>query len=105
MPVKFNERLAQLLKANGLTQKALAEKVGVTEAAMSHYLKGDRRPQASLLWRMAAALGTTADDLMGAEKRNPRGKIEEAQRLIARNVRQMTKKEKMDIIATLMSAE
>lgn len=39
MPVKFNERLAQLLKANGLTQKALAEKVGVTEAAMSHYLK------------------------------------------------------------------
>ena len=60
----FRERLAEMIKAKGLSQKELAQLAGVTEAAMSHYVKGDRIPRASVLVRIAEALGTTADYLM-----------------------------------------
>ena len=34
----FAEHLAKLLKKHGTTQKELAERVGVTEATMLHYM-------------------------------------------------------------------
>ena len=36
----FSERLEKLLKDRGMKQKDLAEKASITEAALSHYLKG-----------------------------------------------------------------
>ncbi len=70
---------------------------------MSHYLKGDRSPRASVLTRIAEALGTSTDYLLSGNEENFRGEISYAKRLIARNVYQMTKEEKMDIIDILMS--
>ena len=35
----INERLMDLINRSGFTQKEVAEKAGITEAAMSHYLK------------------------------------------------------------------
>ncbi len=57
----FNGRLALLLQQKDMTQKELAVRAGVTEAAMSHYIKGDRTPRASVITRIAEALGTTVD--------------------------------------------
>lgn len=99
----FKERLALLLQQKKMTQKDLAAKAGVTEAAMSHYLKGDRTPRASVLARIADALGTTSDYLMGGNNVDSFEEINYAKRLIARNVHQMSKEEKMDIINILMS--
>lgn len=103
MPVKFNERLAELIKQQGLTQKELAKQAGITEAAVSHYIKGDRVPRASVLLKIANVLKTTPDDLMGVKHVYTSDEIAYAQRLIARNVHQMTKDQKMDIIKVLMS--
>ena len=47
----FSVKLSALIKQRGLSQKLLAEQAGVTEAAISHYLKGDRFPRASVLDR------------------------------------------------------
>lgn len=101
----FNGRLAMLLQQKNMTQKELAAKAGVTEAAMSHYLKGDRTPRASVIARIAEALGTTVDYLMGGKEIDSVGEIGYAKRLIARNVHQMSKDEKMDIIKLLMSGD
>lgn len=38
------ERIKTLLKEEKMTQKQLAELSGVTESALSHYIKGDRIP-------------------------------------------------------------
>lgn len=103
MKQKLNERLAELIEQHGYTQKELAQKAGVTEAAMSHYLKGDRVPRASVLMRLAETLGVTTDYLMGGDDENGLDDIQRAQRLIARNVYQMTKEQKMNIIKILMS--
>lgn len=37
-------RIKGLLKKRGLTQKELAEKVGVTEVSVSRYISGERTP-------------------------------------------------------------
>ena len=104
MGKEFGDRLAELLKSRKMTQKKLAEKAGVTEAAMSHYIKGDRVPRASVLARIAENLGTTSEYLMtgntdGAEE------VGQAVRLIARNAAHMSKEEKMKIIGILMGKE
>lgn len=101
----FNERLALLLQQKNMTQKDLAARAGVTEAAMSHYLKGDRTPRASAITRIAEVLGTTVDYLMSGNEVDSTGEISYAKRLIARNVHQMSKDEKMDIIKILMSGD
>lgn len=104
MAAAFNERLSMLLRRKELTQKELAEKAGVTEAAMSHYLKGDRTPRAAVLARIADALEVTTDYLLGGESLDSE-ELTYARRLIARNVHQMTKEEKMEIINILMTED
>lgn len=101
----FSERLAEQIKLNNYSQKRLAEKAGVTEAAMSHYIKGDRFPRANVLARIADALGTTSDYLMNGKAISSDDEVQQAKRLIARNVAQMSKDEKMEIVRILMSGE
>lgn len=101
----FSERLAEMIKLNNYSQKKLAEKAGVTEAAMSHYIKGDRFPRASVLSRIADALGTTSDYLMSGKGNISDDEVKQAKRLIARNVAQMSKDEKMEIVRILMNGE
>lgn len=57
-------RLAQLLKSHGMTQRALADAVGVSEVSVSRYIRGDRTPRAPILTKIARKLHTTADYLL-----------------------------------------
>ena len=61
----FSERVIALMNSRALSQKELAAKVGVTESAMSYYVKGVRTPRSDVLTRMARELGTTTDYLLG----------------------------------------
>ncbi len=61
----FGERLYQLMRQSQLSQKELAVKIGVTESAMSYYIQGKRIPRSDVLMRMANALNTTTDYLLG----------------------------------------
>ena len=57
----MGNRMKELLEKKNMSQRDLAEKAGCTEAAISHYIKGDRVPRASVLTKIAVALGTTSD--------------------------------------------
>ena len=61
----FSDRIVALMNSKGLSQKELAEKIDVTESAMSYYVKGVRTPRSDVLIRMARELGTTTDYLLG----------------------------------------
>ena len=98
----FSARLEELLRARKMTQKELAAKSGVTEAAMSHYIKGDRTPRSAVLARIAVALDTTSDYLMEGVPQDYVNEIGYAKRLIARNVNQMTNAEKREILSILL---
>lgn len=95
-------RLKDLLEKKGITQTELAETVGCTNAAISHYIKGDRVPRASVLTKIAIALETTSDYLMEGIPTDVADELDYAKKLIARNVTQMSKAEKREIINILM---
>lgn len=95
-------RLKELLEKKGITQTELAERVGCTNAAISHYIKGDRVPRASVLTKIAIALDTTSDYLMEGIPTDVTDELDYAKKLIARNVTQMSKAEKREIINILM---
>ena len=102
---EFSIRLEEMLKARNMTQKELAKKAEVTEAAMSHYVKGDRTPRSSVLARIAMALDTTSEYLMEGVPQNYVDEIGYAKRLIARNVSQMSNAEKREILSILLGDE
>ena len=102
MKQNFNERLCELLKKRGMSQKDLAEKAGITESAVSHYVRGDRFPRAKALAQIAIALGTTSDYLMNGSVNDMDDEVITAKRLIARNVDQMSREEKMEIVEILL---
>lgn len=102
MAEKFNERIAELLKAKSMTQRELAIKVGVTDAAMSHYIKGDRVPRAAVMMQIANVLGTSPDYLMYGNPSDSKTEIDQAVRLIARNSEQLSHEDKMRIMDILL---
>ncbi|MCI1654076.1 MAG: helix-turn-helix domain-containing protein [Lachnospiraceae bacterium] len=98
----LGERIKSLLLQKGMTQKQLAQEVGCTEAAVSHYVKGDRIPRSSVMTKIAIALGTTSDYLTEGIPQDAKSELGYAKKLIARNAEHMSSAEKMEIINILM---
>jgi transcriptional regulator with XRE-family HTH domain len=99
-------RISDLLQKHGLTQRELAEKVGVTEVSMSRYISGDRTPKGPIIANIALALHTTSDYLLGQEA-DEDSELEyyRTQRAIARNAKKWTQKQKADLVNALFESE
>ena len=82
----FSERISELMKNNRLSQKELAAKAGVTESAISYYVKGERTPRSDVLTRIAKALGTTTDYLLGNTSETTLNSTDEDLQYLQRNL-------------------
>lgn len=51
-------------KRAGLTQEMLAEKLGVTQPAVSKWESGDRKPDIFMLKKISTILNCTTDELL-----------------------------------------
>lgn len=96
--METGERISALLKEKHMTQKKLAERLNITESALSHYINGDRIPSGDVLANIACALETTANYLMGKEDILD---FEGVKRILARNEKSLTNKEKAELIDIL----
>lgn len=56
--------------AQNYTQKQLAQKIGVTHAAISYWENGVNIPNVKDCWLLADALEITIDELVGRDFRN-----------------------------------
>jgi transcriptional regulator with XRE-family HTH domain len=79
----IGRRLARIRKQKGLTQKTLAEKMGLIQALVSAYELGKIRLNAEMVIRFAKALEVSADEILGL-KNNGGGKENPSLRLIRR---------------------
>ena len=61
----LGKRISEMLQEQGIQQKELAERIGITETAMSRYINGTREPKPDVIANMATALHTTSDYLLG----------------------------------------
>lgn len=59
MNANFRQRVEERLRAVGMTQRQLAEKLDVSEVTVSRWLSGERNPTVETLELMASVLGTT----------------------------------------------
>lgn len=70
-PKAMGEFIAALRKANGLTQKQLAEKLNVSDKSVSRWERGDGAPDLALIPVIAEVFGVTCDELLRGERRPP----------------------------------
>lgn len=62
--------IAALRKANGMTQKQLAEKLNVSDKAVSRWERDESAPDLSLIPVIAEIFGVTSDEILRGERKN-----------------------------------
>ena len=78
----FGRNLAALRKAHGWTQPQLAEMLGITLAALTHYERKAQNPTAEFVAKVAKLFNVSVDELLGhtikpAKKPGPRSQLED----------------------------
>ena len=61
----FNENLKNARERKGMSQKDVAEEIGVAKSTYSLYESGNREPNVQTIKRIADVLNVSADDLLG----------------------------------------
>jgi transcriptional regulator with XRE-family HTH domain len=99
----LGDKISELLKESGMTQRELASRIGSTEMTVSRYVRNERQPKAEILSKIAEALNTTTDYLLGRDLVNDdESEFMKIHRLIARNASKMTPEKKNELIRTLL---
>lgn len=70
--------LAVLRKANGMTQKELAERLNVSDKTVSRWERDDGAPDLSLIPVIAEIFGVTCDELLRGQRNPPEARTESA---------------------------
>ena len=65
MGEKFNENLKIARERKGISQKEMAESIGVAKSTYSLYESGNREPNVQTIKKIADILSVSADELLG----------------------------------------
>lgn len=65
----IGQRLTSVRKARGLTQIDMAQKLGISQALVSKYERGDLLLHGELIASFAKTLDVSADDILGIERK------------------------------------
>ncbi len=65
MKMNFSENLRELMIENKLSQQEIASKIGVSQRAVSKWLRNETEPTATNLFNLAIFLEVSADFLLG----------------------------------------
>jgi transcriptional regulator with XRE-family HTH domain len=73
----------------GLSQRQVAEKLGMSQRAYSHWERHPVALRPEQLWQLAQALGVSLDELIGgtqtaARKRGPKSQLEQRMEAVAK---------------------
>lgn len=98
MATLTGNKLAALLKERGKSQKELAKAAGLTPAAVSRYVNGEREPRALTVAALAEVLGVKPSDIMGTSDEQ---EVDTAVSFIVRNIDKLTEAQRAELIAAL----
>lgn len=93
----IGDKIKELMQLQNLTQKQLAMKCHLTEAAVSKYINNERTPRVDILINMAKALNVSTDYFMD-EKITEFAKLKD---LVARNANNLKPEEKLELMNLL----
>lgn len=95
-------RIQRLLDEKGITRREFSAMTGLTEAAISRYITGQREPKSVTLSIIANALGVSMDELLGTRCEDPT-LLDDAVRLVARNANEITPEQKKRLVDALLT--
>jgi transcriptional regulator with XRE-family HTH domain len=99
-------RIARLRRDLGMTQAELAERLGVTQPAVSDYENGDIRLPADVVVQIARIVGVSTDELLGLKGAAPRaGAPSPRSRRLYRRLQDIEKLPRRDQQALLRTIE
>ena len=61
---QIQAKIAEAIKLSGMTQSQIAQKVGVSQQTISHYLKGDKMPSLDTLANLCEVLDLDANYIL-----------------------------------------
>ena len=73
----IGEMISSLRKEKGMTQNDLAEKMNVTDKAVSKWERNLSCPDVNSIPKLAEILGTTVEELLNAQSKKENGKVDE----------------------------
>lgn len=98
---EIGARLQKLLYEKHMSQRELSERIGVREASVSRYVRGERVPKADVAARIAQALGTTTDYILGRDTSDPEISYDRLMRDVERYSGEWTKAQKIALLIQL----
>lgn len=101
----FAENLASTLKARNMSQRDLARRAGITEAAVSRYVKGLRQPRAMTTQRIAAALDVPITSLLDTTGDMPESLLAKAVSTVCVQSVQLSAEQRASILHALADTE
>ena len=92
--IKIGKFIAERRKEQNLTQMQLAEKLGVTDRAVSKWERGKAMPDSSIMLELCALLKITVNELLSGENINMENYNEELEKNLLEAVKQKEQADK-----------
>ena len=92
--IKIGQFIAECRKQKGLTQMQLAEKLGITDKAISKWERGISMPDTSIMLELCDILGISVNELLSGEKINMENNDRKNEQLLLDMAKEVEKKNK-----------
>ena len=92
--VKIGKCIAESRKQKGLTQIQLAEKLSITDKAVSKWERGAAMPDTSIMLELCDILGISVNELLSGEKINMENSSQKNEQLLLDMAKELEKKNK-----------
>lgn len=94
--------LQEVRKEKGLTQKDLAEKIGVSDKTISKWENGNSTPDTSMLLSISEALDVTVNEILSGERIPPENYSMKAEETIMSLMKENEKSKKANFISRII---
>ena len=92
--IKIGKFIAECRKEKKLTQMQLAEKLGITDKAISKWERGVAMPDTSIMLELCDILGISVNELLSGEKINMENNDQKNEQLLLEMAKELEKKNK-----------
>ena len=92
---KIGKFIAECRKQKGLTQMLLAEKLGITDKAISKWERGITMPDSSIMLELCDILGISVNELLSGEKVDMEDNNQKNEQLLLDMAKELERKNKM----------
>ena len=92
--LKIGKFIAECRKQKNLTQMQLAEKLGITDKAISKWERGIAMPDSSIMLEFCDILGISVNELLSGEKINMENNNQKNEQLLLDMAKELEKKNK-----------